>query len=255
MTEPLSHPTGVQESEDFWDRFTATAAIHPANLYRYTLISDLIASLPEPKNCIVDLGCGNGALLEHLHGRAIGKKLIGFDGSIAIVRNNRSRLPFAEFDQADLQIAERFPLAGTADVVTCSEVVEHMPDYFPAFQIAYNCLQPGGHFILTTQGGKRRQHDVELLGHLRHYQIDSLADEVTTAGFEVVHKQQAGWPALTLQKIAATMFMNRVSRELASHDEPSALFRLACKLVGLGLKVSSRRFGPQLVIAARKPKI
>lgn len=244
---------GVHESEEFWDRFTASASIHPANLYRYNLISSMVAALPGTKDCIVDLGCGNGVLLAHFRERGLGKRLIGFDGSLAIVERNRPRLPYAEFQQADLQVPERFPLKGVADIVTCSEVVEHMPNYTPAFRIAFECLRPGGHFILTTQGGKRRRHDIELLGHLRHYDIDALASEVSAAGFKIHRKQQAGWPALTVQKIAATMFMGRVSKELASHAEPSALFKLACRIIGVGLKLSSRRIGPQLVIAAQKP--
>lgn len=253
MATKIVQPAGVQESEEFWDRFAASAAIHPANLYRYNLISGMAAVLPGAKDCVVDLGCGNGVLLAHFHERGIGKRLIGFDGSLAIVERNRPRIPYAEFQQADLQLPERFPLKGVADIVTCSEVVEHMPNYIPAFRIAFECLRPGGHLILTTQGGKRRRHDIELLGHLRHYDINVLAAEVAAAGFKIHRKQQAGWPALTLQKIAASMFMGQVSKELASHAEPSALFKFACQIIGMGLKVSFRSFGPQLVITAQKP--
>jgi hypothetical protein len=127
-----------------------------------------------------------------------------------------------------------------------------MPDYLPAFRIAHTCLRPGGHFILTTQGGKRRRHDVELLGHLRHYDINTLASEVADAGFEIIQKQQAGFPALNLQKITASMFIGQVSKELASNSEPSLLFKFACKIIGLGLTVSSKKSGPQLVILAKK---
>jgi 2-polyprenyl-3-methyl-5-hydroxy-6-metoxy-1,4-benzoquinol methylase len=253
MSEMTSLNKGVVESEEFWDRFTASASIHPANLYRYTLISDLVAGLSGARGTIMDLGCGNGVLLAHFHDRGLGGRLVGCDGSAAIIKRNQGRIAYAEFHQADLQVPERFPSLGKADVVTCSEVVEHMPDYLPAFRIAHQCLNPGGHFILTTQGGKRRRHDVELLGHLRHYDLNALASEVAAAGFEIIRKQQAGWPALSLQKIAASLFMKQVSRELASHDKPSFLFRMACKVVGCGLVLSSKRRGPQLVIMARKP--
>ena len=253
MATSSSNAAAVQESEEFWDRFTASASIHPANLYRYTLISDLIQAWDGPKDRVVDLGCGNGALLDHLRRRGIGRNLIGFDGSMAITQRNKKRLPFAEFGQADLQIPDNFPLQGIADVVICSEVVEHMPIYAPVFQIAFDSLRSGGLFILTTQGGKRRRHDVQLLGHLRHYCIKSLSDEVASAGFHVTKRQQAGWPALTVQKIAASLFIGRVEQELASTKEPSALFKFACKVIGISLKLSSKRFGPQLVIAAQKP--
>lgn len=249
---PSARPA-VRESEEFWDRFTASASVHPANLYRYNLISNLIQDWNGGKDHIVDLGCGNGNLLEHLHRRAIGRQLTGIDGSQAITDRNQKTLPFARFAQADLQLAETFPCLGRVDVVVCSEVVEHMPNYVPVFRIASNLLRSGGLFILTTQGGKRRRHDIELLGHLRHYEISSLAAEVAAAGFQITKQQQAGWPALSAQKVAASLFMGKVEQELASTKPPSGLFRFACAVIGVGLKVSSRSHGPQLVIAARKP--
>ena len=252
MTSTPFKSDSVPASEQFWDRYTASAAIHPANLYRYTLIADLIAASDSRPETIIDLGCGNGSLLAHFHSRHIGRNLFGVDGSAAIIADNRRRHPFAEFQVADLQAPERVPAFPPADVVVCSEVIEHMPDYLPVFSIARACLRPGGYFVLTTQGGKRRRHDVELLGHLRHYDIHALADEVAQAGFQIIRKQQAGWPALNLQKIAASLLMGRVAKELASHDQPSLLFRIACQLVGIGLALSSKHHGPQLVILARR---
>ena len=252
MQEITSPPTGVHESEEFWDRFTASSSIHPANSYRYTLISNLIDQIACAKDSITDLGCGNGALLAHFKKRNIGCNYIGIDGSAAIIECNRRTQPFAQFHQGDLQDPQRFSSFPLSDVVTCSEVVEHMPDYAPAFRIAHACLRPGGHFVLTTQGGKRRRHDIELLGHIRYYNIDELANEVADAGFDIIQKQQAGFPALTFQKIAASMFIGQVSKELASHSEPSKFFKFACKLIGVGLAVSSNRYGPQLVILAKK---
>jgi predicted TPR repeat methyltransferase len=242
----------VHESEEFWERFTASASLHPANLYRYTLISDLIKKWPEAKDYIVDLGCGNAALIKHIKELKLGKTLVGFDGSAAITEINKKKLPFAEFSQADLQVEKTFPLHNVADIVVCSEVVEHMPEYLPTFKIAHKCLKDNCLFILTTQGGKRRKHDVHLLGHLRHYVIEDLAREVQEAGFEIIHTQQAGWPALTAQKIIASLFMGQVEEQLASTKEPSRLFKIACKIIGVGLACSSKSFGPQLVIAARK---
>ena len=255
MGDPKQTQSAVHESEEFWERFSASASLHPANLYRYDLIADLVARDKQQHQTIVDLGCGNGSLLSYFHHRGFGTRLLGVDGSAAIIQHNKKRLPFAEFQQADLQLAKQFPLEIQADVVTCSEVIEHMPDYAPVFDIAHRLLRPGGLFILTTQGGKRRRHDIELLGHLRHYNILELAAETAAKGFEILRKQEAGWPALTLQKVAASMFMNRVAKELASHEEPSLLFRLACRIVGIFLKCSSKSFGPQLVIVARKPDI
>lgn len=244
--------SGVHESEEFWNKFTASASIHPANLYRYNLIASYIAALDGSKKRIVDLGCGNGELLRYLHEKQVGEQYWGFDGSSAIVERNRRAHKFADFAQADLQRPDLFPTGLNADVVICSEVVEHMPNYLPAFAIAELSLRPRGLFIATTQGGKRRRHDIELLGHLRHYDIDQLALKIQEAGFTIIKKQKLGWPILNMQKVAASMFMGQVSKELASHSNPSLLFRFACKCVGVGLKFSSTNHGPQLLVCAEK---
>jgi SAM-dependent methyltransferase len=246
-------PAGVLEAEEFWNSFTASAQIHPANLYRYQLIGKVIRNFNFPADSIIDLGCGNGALLAHLKSYHLGTRLIGVDGSLSIIEKNREQWKFAEFYQADLQKTESFPLKDAVDLVICSEVIEHMPDYQPTFEIAYNQLKPGKFFILTTQGEKLRRHDIHLLGHIRHYDIDILSREVASFGFQIKHQQQVGWPILNLQKIAASLFMNQVAKELASSREPTFLFKTACKIVEFGLKASSKRRGPQLIVVAQKP--
>jgi SAM-dependent methyltransferase len=249
----VTKPQFVSEAEEFWNNFTASAQMHPANLYRYELIGKLIQNFHLPSDSIIDLGCGNGALLSHFKSCNIGNRFIGVDGSLSIIKKNREQWKFGEFYQADLQKTANFPFKDTVDLVVCSEVIEHMLNDRPLFKIAYNQLKPGGYFILTTQGGKRRCHDIELLGHLRHYDIDVLSKEVTSFGFQLKHQQQVGWPILNLQKIAASLFMKQVARELASSEEPTFFFKMACKIVEIGLKFSSKRRGPQLLIVAQKP--
>lgn len=233
-------------------RFDTSSRLHPANLYRYQLISGIIQKWQGPKARIIDLGCGNGSLLKHLKQRGIGRTLIGVDGSQEVIKKNTKAMPFASFFFADLQACEKLPFKCKADIVVCSEVIEHIPHYQAVFQLAWSCLDVGGLFILTTQGGKRRRHDIFLLGHLRHYKIEDLAAEVAENGFKILQKQKMGWPALTIQKAAASFFMNKVKNELASGREPSRLFQLACWIIGCALKVSSKKHGPQLLVISRK---
>jgi SAM-dependent methyltransferase len=244
----------VKESEEFWSRFDASSGLHPANLYRYNLISNAIHKWPGSKNQIIDLGCGNGFLLQYLRHLKIGTKLIGVDGSSVIINKNRQTIPSVEFYQADLQGEIKCLTDLQADIVICSEVIEHMPSYENVFVVAKRCLRDGGLFVLTTQGGKRRRHDIHLLGHLRHYEMEALLSELCEAGFEIFNHQKSGWPALTIQKIAASIFMEKVGRELASEKAPSFLFKAACFLIGCALRVSSKNMGPQLLIAARKAR-
>jgi SAM-dependent methyltransferase len=237
----------------FWERFGASANQHPANLYRYNLIKRVVASSVHGSDCFMDLGCGNGALIRHLQCDQAFKRYIGLDTSSDVIRLCKSSMPQHEFYHLDLQQESTSERTGVADVAVCTEVIEHMKVYKPLLANAAKALKPGGLFVLTTQGGKRRRHDIELLGHVRHYDIDQLQRDIEKTGLKVETKWKCGFPVLNLQKIAASMFMGRVRKELASSREPTFLFRLACKIVGWGLKFSSTRCGPQLVIAARKP--
>jgi predicted TPR repeat methyltransferase len=240
----------VREADEFWERFEGQFRHHPANLYRYDLVAKLIKSLPHRKDTIVDVGCGNGTLLSFLKARKIGTRHLGFDGSARAIESNRKRLPDIEFGQWDLQDATQAPKL-EADIVICTEVIEHMPHYTPAFTASRSLLQPGkGVLILTTQGGPRRRHDIELIGHLRHYETGALVREVEQHGFECIHRQNAGWPFLDLQKILASMLMGRVVDEINSTKGPSLFFKTGCEFIGLGLKISSKSRGPQIVIAA-----
>lgn len=254
-TNPPAAPTPTEYYDGFWERFsTAAEHQHPANTYRYNLIGRAIRSLPHGSDCLLDLGCGNGSLIRHfVQEGIIFRRFVGLDTSKEIVARCAKAMPQFEFHHADLQEPLPAVWAGSADVVVCTEVVEHMEHFKPLLASAALALKPGGLFVLTTQGGKRRRHDIELLGHVRHYDLEALARNVEETGLKVESKRQCGFPILNLQKIAASMFLGRVRQELASSREPSALFRFACAVVGVGLKFSSQRSGPQLVIAARKP--
>jgi hypothetical protein len=162
-------------------------------------------------------------------------------------------MPQHEFYHLDLQHENIAEWTEVADVVVCTEVIEHMEVYKPLLVSAAKALRPEGLFVLTTQGGKRRRHDIELLGHVRHYDMDQLQRDVEETGLKVETKAKCGFPVMNLQKIAASIFMGCVQKELASMLEPTFLFRVAYKIVGWGLKFSSTHFGPQLVIAGRKP--
>jgi len=240
----------VTEADEFWERFEGQFKHHPANLYRYDLVAKLIQSLPHRKDTIVDVGCGNGTLLAYLKGLGIGKRHFGFDGSSRVVESNRRIHSDIEFGQWDLQDVSQTP-AIEADIVICTEVIEHMPVYTPAFTASRSLLKAGqGILILTTQGGPRRRHDIELIGHLRHYETETLAREVESHGFQCIHRQSAGWPFLDIQKILASIFMGRVVNEINSSEGPSLLFKVGCAVIGAGLKFSSLVRGPQIVIAA-----
>lgn len=80
---------------------------------------------------VVDLGCGEG-LIVHQVDRVPGVEYLGLELNPIAVEHARRLNPGRRFVAGDLL---NYPVdAGSADVVLCLEVLEHMPDPLPAVE-------------------------------------------------------------------------------------------------------------------------
>lgn len=86
----------------------------------------------------LDFGCGLGGLVEHLR-QEIGCDALGHDEGWAAQACHRRGVPLADHDDA-----------GTFDVVTAIEVIEHVEDPVAALTEMRRRLRPGGLLFLTT---------------------------------------------------------------------------------------------------------
>lgn len=90
----------------------------------------------------LDYGAGNGGLVRHARA-ALGADVVGFEeGAVAADAAARG-IPFVGPEQLD-------ELAGTFDVVTAIEVVEHVVDPVGELRRLRRLLKPGGLLFLTT---------------------------------------------------------------------------------------------------------
>jgi SAM-dependent methyltransferase len=95
----------------------------------------------------VDVGCGHGVIVHELV--EDGWDARGFDVSRWIIEAAQHHSP---------QLADRFvvgdlhdpPFAGDFDLITCFEVLEHVPDPVRALRALSERLRPGGRLIATT---------------------------------------------------------------------------------------------------------
>jgi SAM-dependent methyltransferase len=95
----------------------------------------------------VDAGCGHGTIVHDLLDR--GWDAHGFDLSEWVIAEARAYAG-ADGERFAVGSLDAIPFAGTFDLVTCFEVLEHVPDPVAALRALGARLRPGGRLVATT---------------------------------------------------------------------------------------------------------
>jgi 2-polyprenyl-6-hydroxyphenyl methylase/3-demethylubiquinone-9 3-methyltransferase len=135
-------------SSTWWDQEGEFGALHKINPFRVEFIEQFT---PLKNQRIVDIGCGGGILSESLAlqganvtGIDLAKevltvaKLHGLDSGIKVDYQLISAEEYAQ------QHAEQH------DIVTCMEMLEHVPDPQSIINAAAKCVKPGGWVFFST---------------------------------------------------------------------------------------------------------
>ncbi len=146
----------------WWDPDGDSRPLHDLNPARLAYISDRV----ELKGVhVIDVGCGGGILSESLAGQ--GAIVTGID--IASKALAVARLHLHESgQQVDYQQvtaeswAEQHP--SSAGVVTCMEMLEHVPDPASVVSACANMLRAGGHLFMSTLNRNLASFAVAILG-------------------------------------------------------------------------------------------
>ena len=95
---------------------------------------------------VLDVGCGHGWLAQAM--LADGARVMGVDGSSALLAKARDRCPRAEFIEWDLARGLP-PLAGPFDRIVANMVLMDLPDLGALLAAVRPALAPAGRFIFT----------------------------------------------------------------------------------------------------------
>lgn len=137
-----------QLAHRWWDPQSEFRPLHEINPLRLGWI-DRHARLAGKS--VLDVGCGGGILSEAM-ARA-GARVIGIDLSekalkVAQLHLLESRLPVEYLLASAEEYAAERP--GQFDVVTCTELLEHVPDPSSTVAACARLCRPGGHVFFTT---------------------------------------------------------------------------------------------------------
>jgi 2-polyprenyl-6-hydroxyphenyl methylase/3-demethylubiquinone-9 3-methyltransferase len=147
----------------WWDPAGEMRLLHRMNPVRVTYISQR-AALPGAR-CL-DVGCGAGILSESL--AAAGAEVTGIDlaeDSLAVARlhqagDNVTGLTYQRATAEDLAAAE----PGRYDIVTCMEMLEHVPDPAAVIAACAKLVRPGGDVFISTINRSPQAYIVTVLG-------------------------------------------------------------------------------------------
>ncbi|HZW20217.1 bifunctional 2-polyprenyl-6-hydroxyphenol methylase/3-demethylubiquinol 3-O-methyltransferase UbiG [Noviherbaspirillum sp.] len=145
-------PLELQKFSDlahrWWDPTSEFRPLHEINPLRLEWIN---ARAPLAGKNVVDIGCGGGILAESMAKK--GAKVTGIDLSekalkVADLHSLESGVQVRyELISAE-QLAAREP--GSFDVVTCMEMLEHVPDPAAVVKACATLVKPGGHVFFST---------------------------------------------------------------------------------------------------------
>ena len=132
----------------WWDLEGEFKSLHRINPLRLRFI-DGIAPLEGKR--VLDIGCGGGILAESM--AALGAEVTGIDLAEEGLEAARSHLQVSGLQVtyralSAEAIAEVAP--GAFDVVTCMEMIEHVPDPGSIIRSCGRLVKPGGHVFVST---------------------------------------------------------------------------------------------------------
>lgn len=194
----------------WWDPESEFRPLHAINPLRLGWITDLAGPLANKK--IVDVGCGGGILAESM--AQAGADVTGIDlahKSLTVARlhglESGVKVDYREISAEDLAAQE----AGQYDIVTCMEMLEHVPDPASVVKACASLVKPGGWVFFSTLNRNPKsflfaivgaEYLLNLLPRGTHsyesfIRPSELAAAIRQAGMDLTHMAGLGYNPLT----------------------------------------------------------
>jgi 2-polyprenyl-6-hydroxyphenyl methylase / 3-demethylubiquinone-9 3-methyltransferase len=149
-------------AQSWWDPAGPSKPLHELNPLRLRYVENAVG-LRDAQ--VLDVGCGGGILSEAM--ARSGARVIGIDLSQAVLdvaelHALEGKLAIEYRAIAAEELAAARP--GSFDLVTCMEMLEHVPDPAKALAALGSLVKPGGHVIVSTLNRKPLAFAVAIIG-------------------------------------------------------------------------------------------
>jgi len=149
-------------SEQWWNPQGELKSLHVMNPVRVDYI-DSVVSLTGKR--VLDVGCGGGLLAEDMAKK--GAVVTGLDASESAIEVARTHSRDSGL-QIEFMVStpeqQASGQAGRYDVVTCMELLEHVPVPESVVSACARLVKPGGHVILSTLNRTPKAYLLAVLG-------------------------------------------------------------------------------------------
>jgi len=147
----------------WWDRESEFKPLHEINPIRVSYIERQAQGLDD--KAVLDVGCGGGILAEAMAQK--GARVTGIDMAELSLKVAKMHLHESELEvDYQLSTVEAFAQQNAAqyDIVTCLEMLEHVPDPASIIAAVSRLLKPEGLLFLSTLNRNPKSFALAILG-------------------------------------------------------------------------------------------
>jgi len=151
-----------QHAAHWWEPAGALKTLHQINPLR---LGYILEKTPLANKTVIDVGCGGGILTESM--AAAGALVTGIDMNkealtVAKLHQLESGLQINYLQQTAEDTAAQLPQA--FDIVTCFEMLEHVPDPAAIVAACATLVKPGGHLFFSTLNRSLKSYLFAIVG-------------------------------------------------------------------------------------------